>query len=434
MTITATTTAPLPIEIPEATTTADVEIVVPVYNEEAGLEASIRRLHRYLTERFPLTWLVTIADNASRDRTWDIAARLAGQLDGVQAIHLGQKGRGRALRAAWATSSAAVVAYMDVDLATDLNALLPLVAPLVSGHSDVAAGTRLAAGARVARGPQRELISRAYNLLLKATLHNRFSDAQCGFKAMRAEVARALLPLVEDDGWFFDTELLVLAERNGLRIHEVPVDWIDDPDSRVDVAATARDDLKGIWRMWRRLAAGEGVLEGVPTKSAAAPAVSPPPPAAGATALAGQLIRFAEIGAVSTAVFAVLFLLLAAPLGPITADAVALGVCSTANLAANRRITFGGRGTGRGTRRGSDRGPDRSPASARADRQRTFAKALAVAASPLLLNVAVLVVLGWAGVTSVAADLVALTAVNAAVALGRFGLLRHWVFPRVRPA
>jgi glycosyltransferase involved in cell wall biosynthesis len=252
MTITATTTAPSPIDIPEATVITDVEIVVPVYNEEAGLETSIRRLHRYLTERFPLTWLVTIADNASRDRTWEIAARLAGQLEGVQAIHLGQKGRGRALRAAWATSSAAVVAYMDVDLATDLKALLPLVAPLVSGHSDLAAGTRLAPGARVARGPKRELISRSYNLLLKATLHNGFSDAQCGFKAARAEVARALLPLVEDDGWFFDTELLVLAERNGLRIHEVPVDWIDDPDSRVDVAATARDDLKGIWRMARR--------------------------------------------------------------------------------------------------------------------------------------------------------------------------------------
>jgi putative flippase GtrA len=404
MTITATTTAPSPIDIPEATVITDVEIVVPVYNEEAGLETSIRRLHRYLTERFPLTWLVTIADNASRDRTWEIAARLAGQLEGVQAIHLGQKGRGRALRAAWATSSAAVVAYMDVDLATDLNALLPLVAPLVSGHSAVAAGTRLAPGARVARGPKRELISRSYNLLLKATLHNGFSDAQCGFKAARAEVARALLPLVEDDGWFFDTELLVLAERNGLRIHEVPVDWIDDPDSRVDVAATARDDLKGIWRMWRRFAAGEGVLgEGVPAEGAAPAPAAPTPAAAGPAAaapgtpaLAVQLIRFAEIGAVSTAGFAVLFLLLAAPLGPIAADAIALGVCSLANLAANRRITF--------------------------------------AASPLLLNVAALVVLGWAGVTSVAADLVALTAVNAALALGRFGLLRHWVFPRVRPA
>ena len=403
----------------------DVEIVVPVYNEEAGLEAAIRRLHRYLTERFPLTWQLTIADNASRDRTWDIACRLAGILPGVQAIHLDQKGRGRALRAAWATSTAAVVAYMDVDLATDLNALLPLVAPLVSGHSDVAAGTRLAPGARVARGPKRELISRTYNLLLKATLHNGFSDAQCGFKAVRADVARALLPLVEDDGWFFDTELLVLAEHNGLRIHEVPVDWTDDPDSRVDVATTARDDLKGIWRMWRRFAAGEGVLERMPGEAAvAAPPTAPDAPglsnpdAPRPSTLAGQLIRFAEIGAVSTAVFAVLFLLLAGPLGPIAADVIALGACSAANLAANRRITFGQRRIRRGL----------------ADRQRTFAKALAVAASPLALNVAALVGLGRAGVNGMTADLVALTAVNAAVALGRFGLLRRWVFPRARAA
>jgi putative flippase GtrA len=378
----------------------DVEIVVPVYNEEAELEASIRRLHRYLTERFPLTWQLTIADNASRDRTWDIACRLAGLLPGVQAIHLDQKGRGRALRAAWATSTAAVVAYMDVDLATDLNALLPLVAPLVSGHSDVAVGTRLAPGARVARGPKRELISRTYNLLLKATLHNGFSDAQCGFKAVRAGVARALLPLVEDDGWFFDTELLVLAEHNGLRIHEVPVDWTDDPDSRVDVATTARDDLKGIWRMWRRFAAGEGVL----APDAARPSTLDAPRP---STLAGQLVRFAEIGAVSTAVFAVLFLLLAGPLGPVAADVVALGTCGAANLAANRRITFGLRRTRRGR---------------------------AVAASPLVLNLAALAVLGRAGVAGAAADLLALTAVNAAVAVGRFGLLRHWVFPRVRAA
>src|SRR5438093_13495930 len=141
---------------------------------------------------------------------------------------------------------------MDVDLSTDLCALLPPVAPLLSGHRDVAIGTRLASGARVVRGPKRELISRSYNLILRTTLRANFSDAQCGFKAMRADVARALLPLVEDEGWFFDTEVLVLAERNGLRIHEVPVDWVDDPDSRVDVAATAKADLLGIWRLLRQ--------------------------------------------------------------------------------------------------------------------------------------------------------------------------------------
>jgi glycosyltransferase involved in cell wall biosynthesis len=239
---------------------ADVEIVIPVYNEEAALEASVRRLHGYLTERFPLTWLVTIADNASRDHTWAIACRLAMELDGVQAVHLAEKGRGRALRAAWSASTALVAAYMDVDLSTDLDALLPLVAPLVSGHSDVAIGTRLAHGSRVVRGHKREFISRTYNLILKVTLHNGFSDAQCGFKAVRADVARALLPLVEDDGWFFDTELLALAEHNGLRLHEVPVDWIDDADSRVDVRSTATEDLRGLWRVLRRFAAGEGVV------------------------------------------------------------------------------------------------------------------------------------------------------------------------------
>jgi putative flippase GtrA len=379
-----------------------VEIVVPVYNEEAGLEVSIRRLHRYLTERFPFTWQVTIADNASTDRTWSVASRLAGRLSGVVAVHLDEKGRGRALRAVWATSPAAVVAYMDVDLSTDLDALLPLVAPLLSGHSDVAIGTRLASGARVARGPKREIISRLYNVILRATLGNGFSDAQCGFKALRSDVARALLPLVEDGGWFFDTELLVLAEHNGLRIHEVPVDWTDDPDSRVDVATTALSDLRGIARMLRRFAAGEGALP------PGALARELPPPG-----LAGQLIRFAGIGALSTAVFAVLFVLLAGPLGPVAADTTAWAACGVANLAANRRVTFAERG--------------------RAGRRRHLRRGLAVAASPLLLSVGVLVALGALGVTGTAADLAVLTVVNAAAAAARFVLLRRWVF-RPEPA
>ena len=156
----------------------------------------------------------------------------------------------------WTASDAPVLAYMDVDLSTDLNALLPLVAPLISGHSDLAIGSRLSRSSRVVRGAKRELISRAYNLILRGSLAARFSDAQCGFKAIRAEAARELLPLVEDTSWFFDTELLVLAERAGMRIHEVPVDWIDDPDSRVDIVATALADLRGIVRVRAGLARG----------------------------------------------------------------------------------------------------------------------------------------------------------------------------------
>lgn len=155
------------------------------------------------------------------------------------------------MRTAWTASGADVVAYMDVDLSTDLGAVLPLVAPLLAGHSDVAIGTRLHRAARVTRCLKRELISRAYNRLLRIALHARFTDAQCGFKAIRADVAHKLMPLIEDDAWFFDTELLMLAQRRGLRIHEVPVDWIEDGDSRVDIVPTALADLRGIMRLLR---------------------------------------------------------------------------------------------------------------------------------------------------------------------------------------
>jgi glycosyltransferase involved in cell wall biosynthesis len=222
---------------------------VPVYNEERDLGPNVRRLHEHLSTRFPFSSVITIADNASVDGTLNIAHGLASELAGVRVIHLDAKGRGRALKAAWLASDAAVVSYMDVDLSTDLKALLPLVAPLVSGHSALATGSRLARGSQTKRGPKREFISRAYMLVLRLSLGVGFSDAQCGFKAVRADVARQLLPQVEDNTWFFDTELLVLAQRAGLRVHEVPVDWTDDPDSRVKIVKTALDDLRGVWRL-----------------------------------------------------------------------------------------------------------------------------------------------------------------------------------------
>jgi glycosyltransferase involved in cell wall biosynthesis len=226
-----------------------VDIVVPVYNEERDLGPSVRRLHEYLTSRFPFPAAITIADNASTDTTLAVAQGLTKEIPGVRVLHLDAKGRGRALRAAWLQSDAEIVAYMDVDLSTDLNALLPLVAPLVSRHSDLAIGSRLARGARVKRGPKRELISRAYMLVLRLSLGAHFSDAQCGFKAVRTSVAKQLVPNIKDEGWFFDTELLILAQRAGLRVHEVPVDWTDDPDSRVAIVRTAVEDLKGVWRL-----------------------------------------------------------------------------------------------------------------------------------------------------------------------------------------
>jgi len=358
-----------------------VEVVVPVHNEEQVLEASIRRLHGYLAASFPFPFRITIADNASSDATWPLALRLAAQLPNVRAVHLDQKGRGRALRQAWEASDADVVAYMDVDLSTGLEALLPLVAPLVSGHSDLAIGTRLANGAAVVRGPRRELVSRCYNLLLRTTMRARFSDAQCGFKAGRTDVVQALLPEVEDQAWFFDTELLLAAQRGGLRIHEVPVDWVEDTDSRVDVVRTALDDLRGMARVARR-----------------------------------QLPSFAAIGVVSTLAYLVLFWLLRSVMGAVAANALALLATAVANTAANRRFTFGVTGRHR--------------------RLRQHAEGLVVFGLGLAMTTGALGLLERAtDHPGRGAELAALVAANAAATLVRFVLLRSWVFHphRTRP-
>jgi putative flippase GtrA len=317
-----------------------LDVVIPVYNEEIDLEPCVRRLHAYLRAHFPYRFRITIADNASTDSTADVARRLARELPGVSAVHLPEKGRGRALKHVWIHSDASVLAYMDVDLSTDLGALLPLVAPLISGHSDLAIGSRLARGSRVVRGAKREFISRSYNLILRGTLSARFSDAQCGFKAIRSDVATRLLPMVEDTGWFFDTEMLVLAERAGLRIHEVPVDWVDDPDSRVDIVSTAIADLKGVARLLRALGSGK-----LPLATLREQLGRNPLPVAGVPAgLTGQLLRFGAIGVASTLAYLGLYAVLRLGAGPQAANLVALLVTAIANTAANRRLTFGVRG------------------------------------------------------------------------------------------
>ena len=315
-----------------------LDVVIPVHHEEHTVAACVRRLHSHLVQTFPYPFRITVADNASTDATSEVASELATELPGVVLVRLAEKGRGRALKAVWLASDAPILAYMDVDLSTDLDALWPLVAPLMSGHSDVAIGSRLARGARVVRGAQREVVSRGYNLILRGALGARFSDAQCGFKAIRADVAAALLPLVEDPSWFFDTELLVLAQRSGLRIHEVPVDWFDDPDSRVDVISTALDDLRGVRRLRRGLSSGR-----LPVAEVAARIGRLEP----GSATWQQLRRFAAVGVASTVVHLGLFAALAAAsVTSQAANATALLLATLFNTAANRRWTFGTRGAG----------------------------------------------------------------------------------------
>ena len=393
--------------------TTVLDVVVPVYNEEADLERSVRRLHRHLTEQFPYPFRITIADNASTDATGDIADRLAASLTNVAVRHLPEKGRGRALRQAWSESDAQVLAYCDVDLSTDLAALLPLVAPLISGHSDLAIGTRLSPSSRVVRGAKREFLSRAYNLLLRGALAARFSDAQCGFKAIRADVARGLLPLVEDTGWFFDTELLVLAERSGLRIHEVPVDWVDDPRSSVDIVATAVGDLRGIARVGRALASGALPLADLRRQLGREPL--PDSGVAGVPAgMPGQLLRFAMIGVASTLAYLLLYVLLRGELGAFGANLVALVVTAVANTAANRRLTFGVRG--------------------RAGATTHHLQGLLVFGLGLALtNGALLALSTWLPNASQTVEIMALVAANALATLLRFVAFRSWIFRKHLP-
>ncbi len=389
----------LPLVDPEAPV---LDVVIPVHNEEGGLAASVARVHRHLS-RLPWSFRITVADNASTDGTALVAQRLSHEYDGVRAVFLPQKGRGRALKQVWSSSGSQVLVYMDVDLSTDLNALLPLVAPLLSGHSDLAIGSRLTRGSRTLRGPKRELISRGYNLLLRGTLRAGFSDAQCGFKAIRGDVAHELLPLVEDTAWFFDTEMLVLAERAGLRIHEVPVDWVDDPDSRVDIWRTARDDVRGILRLGWALLRGRMPLAEVTAR------LGRTTDAGASGAIGSQVALFAVIGVLSTVAYAVLYLLLRGFLGPFWANATALVLTAVANTAANRRITFGVRG-----RTGAVRHQVQGLV--------IFGVGLAVTTGALWLLQAA------TGAPGAVTEMVVLTAANLFVTVMRFVAMRLWVF------
>jgi len=233
-----------------------VELVIPCLNEAHVLERSVTKIRTFLSQGFPYRWRILVADNGSTDGTIEVAERLAEQFDDVRCLRIPERGRGRALRMAWTRSTADVMAYTDVDVSTDLSALEPMCRAIVEQGYGLATGSRLMRGSRIQRGPKREFISRCYNLIVKAVLWTRFSDAQCGFKAVSRRVARTVVPHVKDNGWFFDTELLVLCEKLGYGVKDVPVVWIDDDDSRVKIVSTAVADLKGVARLARLLWGG----------------------------------------------------------------------------------------------------------------------------------------------------------------------------------
>lgn len=228
-----------------------LDVVLPGLNEEEGLENTVQTLSAFMYERMDeYDWRIVIADNGSTDSTPEIGRRLAVERERVEYLRLEQRGRGRALKHAWSRSDADVVAYMDMDLSTNLEYLPRLVSAVAADGHDVAIGSRLKRGAQViGRSPKRELISRCYSLIFRTMFLTGFQDAQCGFKAVGRRAVEEVLPLVMDTGWFFDTELLILCEKNGYSVEEVPVRWVDDPDSRVRIVSTAYEDLKGLARL-----------------------------------------------------------------------------------------------------------------------------------------------------------------------------------------
>jgi putative flippase GtrA len=393
-----------------AQATGTVDIMIPVYNEERALPGCVDVLHAFLTEQFPFDWSIVVVDNASTDSTMEVAWELAQKYERVRVHHLDRKGRGLALRESWGSSEAAVVVYMDVDLSTGLDGLLPLVAPLLNGHSDLAIGSRLAPGSRTVRGPRRELVSRAYNALIRLTHGAKFSDAQCGFKAARTEVIRPLLGQARDEAWFFDTELLLLAEHNGLRVHEVPVDWVEDVDSRVDVVGTAIDDIKGLIRVARAKANGTARVNGLPQR--------PQPRAIHPDAvlsrseggLSWQVLSFAVIGVISTLANLALYGVFRLWWPVLVANLIALVITTLFNTEANRRFTFTARNTARG---------------------RTHLQGFVVFGLYYAFTSAALLVLPAIYPDPPRAlELVVLLGSSALGTVGRFFLLRSWVFRR----
>ncbi|MFC4111803.1 glycosyltransferase [Nonomuraea zeae] len=384
---------------------ASVDIVIPVLNEERALPGCVSTLADFLDERFPLPWRITIVDNGSTDATWPVATALAAEYERVHAHRLDIRGRGAALRAAWQDSPADIVAYMDVDLSTDLDALFPLVASVASGHSEIAIGTRLAPGSRTRRSVRRELVSRGYNALLRYGFGAGFSDAQCGFKAARTEVVRPLMDKIEDDAWFFDTELLLLAEHNGLRVHEVPVDWIEDIDSRVRVVKTAIDDLKGLARVAWSMSMGRARVE--VTRSEPTPTHPDAVVARPRAVTMAKFTSFAAIGVISGILYTLLYLPLREIWSPATANLGALVLAGFMNIEANRRWTFG------------------------AIRRTTMHIRAAVLflANYALTTAAVLAVPPEAGPT---AEVGAVVATYCLLTLLRFTALDRWVFSRTR--
>ena len=227
-----------------------IDLVLPVYNGENYIEKSIRKLHDWIKQNPDHEYNIVIAINASTDNTLNIAKKLESELPNeIRVMNIPQKGRGVAIRTGWENSNAEICAYMDADLSADLKHITEIIEPIIKNEAQICCGSRKMQDSSVKTTLMRGVLSWLYNLTLRTTLGLKIADSQCGFKSIRTDAAKKIIPLVESNGWFFDSELLVIAQKNGFKIKAVPVKWIDDVQTTVIVPKIVTEFLKGIKRM-----------------------------------------------------------------------------------------------------------------------------------------------------------------------------------------
>lgn len=227
---------------------SSVLVVLPVYNEERALRKSVQTLTTFLQDYDNYKWKIVIADNNSQDSTGDIGRLIASENSIVQYLYIPRKGRGIALRSAWQQTDYDFVSYMDIDLSTGLDALIRAV-DLLNEGVDIVVGNRLDKNSIIKRSLKREFVSRSYNIIIKMAIGTHFHDAHCGFKTGRREVVQKILPYIEDNEWFFDSEFLFYGEKLGYRIVEIPVTWTEDMNTKAKIFKDAYDDLRGLYRL-----------------------------------------------------------------------------------------------------------------------------------------------------------------------------------------
>lgn len=231
-------------------------VVIPTLNEATVIEKNLQTVILSFSSLLKnYEWQILVADNGSTDDTVALVQKLAAAEPKLTVWHTDKKGRGQALRTVWLNNEADIYAYMDADLATDL-AFVPLLFQTLD-KADIAIGTRLQKKSKTSRSFFRELSSRVYNTLVRQIISLKISDTQCGFKAIKKEVAQKILPLTTHEGWFFDTELLALANLFSFKIKELPVQWNETPDGRrkssVKVLATAWDDIVHLIKLRKKI-------------------------------------------------------------------------------------------------------------------------------------------------------------------------------------